>query len=54
MPLSGPLHTDGVGQPTTTCKQQLCADAECSLEDLPVAMDDRNGWRGKEIQGYPC
>ena len=25
--------------------QQLCADTECSLEDLPEAMDDREGWR---------
>ena len=25
--------------------QQLCADTGCSLEDLPGAMDDREGWR---------
>ena len=26
-------------------EEQLCADTECSLEDLPGAMDDRDGWR---------
>ena len=25
--------------------QQLCADTGCSLEDLPGAIDDRDGWR---------
>ena len=25
--------------------QQLCADTGCSLQDLPEAMDDREGWR---------
>ena len=25
--------------------QQLHADIECSLENLPGAMDDRDGWR---------
>ena len=25
----------------------LCADTGCSLEDLPEAMDDREGWREK-------
>ena len=39
------------GQPTRSYIQQLCADVECSLEDLPEAMDDREGWseRVKEI-----
>ena len=34
-----------VGRPARTYIQQLCADTKCSLEDLPVAMDDREGWR---------
>ena len=33
------------GLPGRTYVQQLCADARCSLEDLPEAMDDREGWR---------
>ena len=33
------------GQPTRTYIQQLCADMGCSHEDLPEAMDDREGWR---------
>ena len=33
------------GQPARTNKQQLCVDGGCSLEDLPEAMDDREGWR---------
>ena len=24
---------------------QLCADTECSPEDIPEAMDDKDGWR---------
>ena len=34
-----------VGQPTTTYIQQLSADRRCSLEDLSVAMDDRDRWQ---------
>ena len=26
-------------------KKQLCMDTECSLEDLPEAMDDRDEWQ---------
>ena len=33
------------GQPVGTCIQQLRADAGCSLEDLPGAMDNREGWK---------
>ena len=33
------------GQPARTYLQQLCADMGCSPEDLPEAMDDREGWR---------
>ena len=32
------------GRPTQTNIQQLCADTRCSPEDLPEAMDDREGW----------
>ena len=29
----------------------VCADIRCSLEDLPRAMDDRDGWKesGKSV-----
>ena len=40
------------GRPARTYKQQLCADTGCSLEDLPGAMDNREGWQ--ESQGDPC
>ena len=41
-----PLHGRAkVGRPPWTYIQQLCANRGCSLEDLPEAMDDRNGWR---------
>ena len=33
-----------VGWPTRTYIQQLCADTGCSLENLPEAMNDREGW----------
>ena len=33
------------GRPARTYIQQLCADTGCSLENLPEAMDDREGWR---------
>ena len=32
------------GRPARTYKKQLCADRGCSLEDLPGAMDDIDGW----------
>ena len=32
------------GRPARTKIQQLCAKTGCSLEDLPGAMDDRDGW----------
>ncbi|KAI8495460.1 hypothetical protein Bbelb_269150 [Branchiostoma belcheri] len=34
-----------VGRPCTTYIQQLCEDAGCRPEDLPRAMEDREGWR---------
>ena len=33
------------GRPARTYIQQLCADTGCSLENLPEAVDDRDGWR---------
>ena len=33
------------GRTGRTYIQQLCADTGCSLEDLPEAMDDREGWQ---------
>ena len=35
------------GRPARTYIRQFCVDAGCSLEDLPAAMDDRDGWRGR-------
>ena len=32
------------GRPARTYTQQLCEDAECSPEDLPEAMNDREKW----------
>ena len=32
------------GWPARTYIQPLCADTGCSPEDLPEAMDDREGW----------
>ena len=33
------------GRPARTYIQQLCEDTECSPEDLPKAMNDREKWR---------
>ena len=33
------------GRPARTYTQLLCADTECSPEDQPETMDDREGWR---------
>ena len=33
------------GRPARTYIQQLCANTGCSLEDLPRARDNRDGWR---------
>ena len=33
------------GRPVRTYTQQLCADTGYSLEDLPGAMDEREGWQ---------
>ena len=33
------------GRPAQTYIQQLCEDTECSLENLPEAMNDREKWR---------
>ena len=34
-----------VGRPATSYIKELCVDTGCSLEDLPEAMNDRDGWR---------
>ena len=40
-----PLHGRTMtGRPTRTLIQQFCIDTRCSPEDLPEAMDDREGW----------
>ena len=33
------------GRPARTYIQQLCVNTGCSPQDLPEAMDDREGWR---------
>ena len=33
------------GRPARTYIEQLCEDMRCSPEDLPKAMNDREGWR---------
>ena len=33
------------GRPARISIQQLCVDTGCSIEDLPGAMNDRDGWR---------
>ena len=45
--LWAPAHRPAkVGQPARTYIQELCANAGYSLEDLPGAMDDRDGlWK---------
>ena len=32
------------GRPARNYIRQLCEDTKCSIEDLPGAMDDREGW----------
>ena len=32
------------GRPAQTYIQQLCADTECSLEDMSEAMENKEGW----------
>ena len=34
-------------RPARTYIPQLCEDIGCSSEDLPEAMNDREGWRGR-------
>ena len=40
------------GRPARTYIQQLCADTGCSPENLPEAMDDREGWweRARDVR----
>ena len=50
------LHTS-IGQPAKTYIHQLCADTECSLEDLLTAKTDRERWQerfmGIHVVGMP-
>ena len=39
-------HTS-IGRPMRTYIDQLCVDVGCLPEDLPDALQDRNGWRQK-------
>ena len=41
-----------VGQAARTYIQQLYADTGCSLEDLPGAVDDRDGWHERVREIY--
>ena len=43
-----------VGRPARTYIQQLCEDTGCSPEDLPEAMNDREKWRERVRDIYPC
>ena len=36
-----------VGRPARTYIQQLCIDTGCRPEDMPEAMNDREGWRAR-------
>ena len=50
--LWSPSHGQAkAGWPARTYIQQLCADTGCSPEDLPEAMDDREGV-AREGQGH--
>ena len=42
------------GWPARTYIQQVCEDTGCSPEDLPEAMNNREKWRERECQWYPC
>ena len=42
------------GRPARTYIQQLCDDSGCNPEDLLEVMNDRETWREREGQGYPC
>ena len=43
--LGAPSHGRAKAErPARTYIQQLCTDTGCDLEDLPEAIDDREGW----------
>ena len=42
------------GRPARTYIQQLSEDTGCSPEDQPEAMNDREEWRGRVRDIYPC
>ena len=37
-----------VGRPVKSYMNQLSVDTGCSLEDLPEAMDSRDGWQDRQ------
>ena len=37
-----------IDRPAKIYIHQICVDTGCSLEDLPVMIDDRDGWRERE------
>ena len=39
------LRREKKGRPARICIRQISTDTEYSLEDLPGAMDDRDGWQ---------
>ena len=41
------------GQPAQTYIQPLCEDTGCSPEDLPEAMNDREGWQ-ERVRDIPA
>ena len=44
-PLANTLLIRPISRPARTYIQQLYADTRCNPEDLPGAMNDREGWR---------
>ena len=38
------------GRPARTYIQHLCEDTGCTPEDLPKVMNDREGWRKRDIR----
>ena len=46
-----PIDKQRQGRLPRTYIQQLCADTECSSEDLPEEMDDGEGWR-ERVRSY--
>ena len=41
------------GRPTKTYVDQLMDDTRGRLKELPIEMEDREGWKGRVIHGIP-